>query len=97
MLAIALLYGSDQITADKVFAITSYFSIIAHTMTQQFVRGIAEIAEALVALKRLQNFLELEEKQTKPIAYTPNGNNMCNGIVNESFNDENNVQYCMHG
>lgn len=66
-------------------------------MTQQFVRGIAEIAEALVALKRLQNFLELEEKQTKPIAYTPNGHSMCNGIVNESFNDENNVQICMHG
>lgn len=67
MLAIAILYGSDQITADKVFVISSYFSIIAMTMTQLFVRGVAEIAEALVALKRLQNFLLLEEKETKSI------------------------------
>lgn len=37
MLAIALLYGADKITADKVFVISSYFSIIAFTMSQLFV------------------------------------------------------------
>lgn len=69
MLALALLYGSNQITADKVFVISSYFSIIAMVMTQLFVRGVAEAAEALVALKRLQNFLELEEKPTERIEH----------------------------
>lgn len=79
MLAIALLYGADKITADKVFVISSYFSIIAFTMSQLFVRGVAEIAEALVAIKRLQNFLELEEKQTKPTADVTNGYSKHNG------------------
>lgn len=40
MLAIALLYGSDQITAAKVFVISSYFNIISQTMSQMFVRGM---------------------------------------------------------
>lgn len=31
-------------------------------MSQMFVRGVAEIAEALVSFRRLQNFLEYEEK-----------------------------------
>lgn len=65
MLSIALLYGSDQITAAKIFVISSYFGIIAHTMSQMFVRGVAEIAEVLVAMKRLQTFLEYDEKETK--------------------------------
>lgn len=73
MLATALLYGSDQITADKVFVISSYFTIISFTMSQLFVRGVAEIAEALVALKRLQNFLLLDEKVTKRIENGANG------------------------
>lgn len=33
-------------------------------MSQMFVRGIAEIAEALVAMRRLRKFLEYDEKRT---------------------------------
>lgn len=73
MLSIILLYGSDQITAAKVFVISSYFGIVAHTMSQMFVRGVAEIAESLVAFRRLQNFLELEEKKVHSIAGVQNG------------------------
>ncbi|XP_055306698.1 ATP-binding cassette sub-family C member 4-like [Sitodiplosis mosellana] len=75
MLAITVLYGSHEITAAKVFVISSYFGIIAHTMSQMFVRGVAEIAEVLVALKRLQNFLELDEKKTQSICAEKNGRN----------------------
>lgn len=75
MLAITVLYGSDQITAAKVFVISSYFGIIAHTMSQMFVRGVAEIAEVLVALKRLQNFLELDEKKSRHVCEGKNGQN----------------------
>ncbi|XP_058446019.1 ATP-binding cassette sub-family C member 4-like [Malaya genurostris] len=60
MMAMALL-GNDM-TAAKVFVVATYFSILANTMSAMFVRGIAEIAEALVAMKRLQRFLEYEEK-----------------------------------
>lgn len=67
MLAIALLYGSNEISADKVFVVSSYYSIIAITMSQLFVRGVAEAAECLVAIKRLEKFLTLDEKQTNQI------------------------------
>lgn len=43
--------------------ISSYFNIVSQTMSQMFVRGVAEIAEALVAFRRLQDFLEYEEKE----------------------------------
>lgn len=67
LLAIILLYGEGSITAAKVFVVSSYFSVIAQTLSQMFVRGIAEIAEGLVAVERIQNFLESEEKQTNAL------------------------------
>lgn len=70
-MSIFLLYGEENITAAKVFAVASYFSVIAQTMSQMFVRGVAEIAEGLVAIKRIQEFMESEEKTQDAI--TPNG------------------------
>lgn len=45
----------------QVFVITAYFHLIAHTLSQMFVRGVAELAEAFVSVKRLQKFLESDE------------------------------------
>lgn len=42
-------------------------------MSQMFVRGIAEIAEAFVAIKRLKNFLEYDEKDEKDNVLFENG------------------------
>lgn len=44
---------------------SSYFNILAQTMSQMFVRGIAELAEAWVAINRLQRFLDYEEFQSR--------------------------------
>lgn len=60
MMAIVVL--GDELTASKVFVISSLYQIISSVLSQMFVRGIAEIAEALVAMRRLQNFLEHDEK-----------------------------------
>uniref|UniRef100_A0A2M3ZKJ0 Putative abc transporter n=1 Tax=Anopheles braziliensis TaxID=58242 RepID=A0A2M3ZKJ0_9DIPT len=60
MMAMALL--GDEITAARVFVVATYYAILANTMSAMFVRGIAEIAEAMVAMRRLQKFLEYEEK-----------------------------------
>jgi ATP-binding cassette, subfamily C (CFTR/MRP), member 4 len=61
MLSMVLL--GEDLTASKVFVIASYYHVISHVMSQMFVRGIAEIAEALVAMRRLQTFLDYEEKE----------------------------------
>lgn len=61
MMSIVVL--GENLTAAKVFVISSYFQIISTVMSQMFVRGIAEIAEAFVGIRRLQNFLELDEKE----------------------------------
>ena len=45
----------------QIFVISAYFNLIANTLSQMFVRGVAEIAEAFVSVKRLQKFLEAEE------------------------------------
>lgn len=64
MLTVIVLYGPDHITAAKVFVITSYYGAIAHMMSQRFTRGVSECAEVLVALKRLEKYLDLDEKET---------------------------------
>lgn len=62
LLAIILLNGEQEITAAKVFVVSSYFSVIAQTLSQMFVRGLAEIVEGLVSIERIQRYLESEEK-----------------------------------
>jgi len=57
---IAMLMFGNHLTADKIFVVSSYFNILAHTM---FVRGFAELAECMVAIRRLQAFLMFEEFQ----------------------------------
>ncbi|XP_044751806.1 ATP-binding cassette subfamily C member 4-like [Coccinella septempunctata] len=53
---------TDQpITTSKVFVLMSYYNILAQTMSTMFVRGISEVAELLVAVKRLQQFLTNDE------------------------------------
>ncbi|XP_043594435.1 ATP-binding cassette sub-family C member 4-like isoform X1 [Bombus pyrosoma] len=60
---ISMLLFGDKLSIDKVFVFSSYFNILAHTMSGMFVRGFAEIAECLVAVGRLQYFLMYEEFQ----------------------------------
>lgn len=73
MLSIVLLYGKENLTVSTVFVMSALFGAISHSMSQTFVRGIAEISEALVAFKRLQKFMEYEEKIALPIMHLPNG------------------------
>ncbi|XP_051158018.1 ATP-binding cassette subfamily C member 4-like [Leptopilina boulardi] len=74
---LAMLLYKEQLTADKVFVFSSYFAVLAHTMSGMFVRGFAEIAECMVAVRRLQYFLMYEEfKEVNPHlhqSYNANG------------------------
>jgi len=60
---VALVLFGDKLSADKVFVFQSYFTVLAMSMSTLFVRGVAEIAETLVSIKRLEEFLMLEEFQ----------------------------------
>lgn len=64
MLTIISIHGPGEITSARIFVISSYFNIVSHLIAQRFSRAIAETAEVLVALKRLEKFLYLEEKKT---------------------------------
>lgn len=85
MLSLVLLYRHGEITAARIFVVSSYFNVLSQMMSQMFVRGIAEIAEALVAIKRLQNFLNYQEKaasylkapESNEIAHSEEVNNDC--------------------
>ncbi|XP_012536071.1 multidrug resistance-associated protein 4 isoform X2 [Monomorium pharaonis] len=65
---LAMLLFRDDLTADKIFVVSSYFNILAHTMAGMFVRGFAELAECMVAIRRLQGFLMFDEFQGSNIA-----------------------------
>lgn len=82
MLSIVLLYGSDQITSDKVFSITSYLGVLTLVVAQRFVRSVAITAESFITFRRLTDFLTLDEKIPKT-----NGNT-ANGIENLGLIDE---------
>lgn len=95
LLSIFLLYGEENITAAKVFVVSSYFSVVAQTMSQMFVRGVAEIAEGLVAFERIQEFLESEEKIMRPNERRKGDdedNNNTGAKTNVDANDNNNTE-----
>ncbi|XP_043465525.1 ATP-binding cassette sub-family C member 4-like [Leptopilina heterotoma] len=60
---LTMMLYKEPLTADRVFVFASYYSVLSNTMSSMFVRGIAEIAECLVAVRRLQYFLLYEEYQ----------------------------------
>lgn len=62
ILSVFLLYGRENMTVAKMFKLSYIFAAISQAMCQSFVRGVAELGESLVAFKRLQMFLEYEEK-----------------------------------
>lgn len=78
MLTIILIHGPAEITSARIFVISSYFNIVSHLIAQRFSRAIAETAEVLVALKRLEKFLYLEEKKTN-FDNDKLGNGLANG------------------
>lgn len=93
VLSILILRGSHEITASRVFMIAAYYHCVAFNFSRMFVRGIAEMAEFLVAIKRLQGFLELDEKVTECIAPPPNRHNQLNEKTNGRTHDETQVMH----
>lgn len=65
VLSVVLMQDSEHLTVAKLFKVSYIFTAISMAMNQGFVRGFAEMAETLVAFKRLQMFLEYEEKDDK--------------------------------
>lgn len=59
LVAFALL--GNLVTAEKAFVITAYYNILRVTMTVFFPQGVGQLAECLVSIKRIQNFMMYEE------------------------------------
>ncbi|XP_050503306.1 probable multidrug resistance-associated protein lethal(2)03659 isoform X2 [Diabrotica virgifera virgifera] len=57
----AYIFLENKITADKTFVIISYYQILRQTMTVYFPQGVAMVAEALVSIKRIEEFMATEE------------------------------------
>ncbi|KAJ8680830.1 hypothetical protein QAD02_016617 [Eretmocerus hayati] len=59
-----IIRGHD-INAEKAFMLIAFFDILRNTLYSAFPLGIQSLAQALVSIKRVQNFLLLEEIQYK--------------------------------
>lgn len=62
MVGIVFIDGPEFITAARVFAIAPFLQRASTLMSQRFSRSVGETAEVLISLKRLENFLNMEEK-----------------------------------
>ncbi|CAH1104965.1 unnamed protein product [Psylliodes chrysocephalus] len=69
---LTMVLTKQEITATKVFVFMSYFNILSQSMSTMFVRGIAEIAELIVAIRRVEEFLLNEEYRA--VVKTQNNN-----------------------
>lgn len=63
LVAYALL--GNFVTAEKAFVITAYYNILRQTMTVFFPQGIAQLAETIVSVKRIQQYMLYEETELK--------------------------------
>ena len=97
---VAMMVLSNQnLTSARIFVFTSYFNILAHTMSGMFVRGIAEIAECMVAVRRLQNFLTFEEFQSGNVSNDSKllGTNGTSNMQCKTYKNLNEVQFINDG
>ncbi|XP_068086381.1 ATP-binding cassette subfamily C member 4-like [Anabrus simplex] len=90
---ITMVMSGQELAVDKIFVVQSYFNILSQTMSMMFVRGVAEIAEALVSVKRLQDFmlreefsivdspLEVQKRPSTPPTIAMEDKNMSNGTL----------------
>ncbi|XP_055606101.1 ATP-binding cassette sub-family C member 4-like isoform X1 [Uranotaenia lowii] len=58
---VALILTGEELTASKVFVVSSYLTIVSQTFSWLFVRAVAEVSEVLVGIHRFQHFLEHDE------------------------------------
>ncbi|KAJ2946364.1 hypothetical protein O0L34_g12402 [Tuta absoluta] len=63
---LAYVLVNNVISAKQVFVVTSFYNILRQTMTVFFPQGIAQVAEASISIRRLQNFM-LYEDTSKPV------------------------------
>ncbi|CAI6361980.1 unnamed protein product [Macrosiphum euphorbiae] len=81
----------NYITASKVFIITSYYNILRVSMAVTFPVGIGLIAELLVSIKRIEDFLLREEKNKESISQTKSTNGHDNSTLNDNSTKPNNI------
>lgn len=62
VVAIILMNDHEKIRVSKIFMVSYLLMGISNSLCRIFVRAIAEVGETLVAVKRLEMFLEYEEK-----------------------------------
>ncbi|XP_026807194.1 probable multidrug resistance-associated protein lethal(2)03659 isoform X3 [Rhopalosiphum maidis] len=95
----------NYITASKVFVITSYYNILRVSMAVTFPVGMGLIAELLVSIKRIEDFLLREEKDERSItqmktkngfenAKLNDGNTVSNNIINQDATEQSN-DFCI--
>ncbi|XP_015117545.1 multidrug resistance-associated protein 4 [Diachasma alloeum] len=58
-----ILFG-QQLSTEKVFVFFAYYSVLAEVMGFMFSRGISEIAQCIVTVKRLESLLMTKEFRT---------------------------------
>uniref|UniRef100_A0A1B0C9L7 Uncharacterized protein n=1 Tax=Lutzomyia longipalpis TaxID=7200 RepID=A0A1B0C9L7_LUTLO len=73
LVAFALL--GNVVTAEKAFVITSYYNILRQTMTIFFPQGIAQLAETLVSIKRIQKYMLYNETDIGREEFTVDASN----------------------
>ncbi|XP_049822547.1 probable multidrug resistance-associated protein lethal(2)03659 isoform X1 [Aethina tumida] len=88
----------NDITAKKVFVLTSFYNILRQTMTVFFPNGISQVAEANVSINRLNKFLVYDETEIAKgirraeIALKANGIKKVNGDLKTSSEEESSAE-----
>ncbi|KFB46273.1 AGAP004602-PA-like protein [Anopheles sinensis] len=78
-----VLYG-NVFTAKKVFIVTSYFNWLYSSMLHFWPLALTSVHEGLVSIRRIQDFLLLEEKKFKPDRTTGNARTVQETAIDES-------------
>lgn len=83
-----ILFG-NELSAQNVFVITCCFNLLKQTMTDFFPYAVAQVAEALVSVRRIQNFLLDDETK---LLYEIKSNGYTSNDITEKSNDVKGVE-----
>ncbi|XP_050058893.1 ATP-binding cassette sub-family C member 4-like isoform X5 [Aphis gossypii] len=78
---ISFLLLGNNISIRKVFVVIAFYTVLQQPMTKHFGRGLTQLAELKICLKRIENFMLLEEKYSEIPSTSKSDKSLTNGVI----------------
>ncbi|ALC40250.1 CG31793, partial [Drosophila busckii] len=72
---LAFVLAGGQLTAERAFCVTAFYNVLRRSVSKFFPSGMSQLAELLVTIERISQFMQREETQLRMLPDEPGQDN----------------------